>query len=62
MSVADIIKEPPKLTEADRRAVREVLLEIANQNPDVAFCNESALDGALMLDRLEDEDARGKSK
>jgi len=62
MSVADIIKEPPKLTEADRRAVREVLLEIANQNPDVALSNESALDGALMLDRLEDEDARGKSK
>jgi hypothetical protein len=55
MSVAEIIKELPKLTEADRRAVREVLLEIPNQNPDIALCNQTALEGALMLDRMEDE-------
>ena len=62
MSAADIIKELPKLNEADRRAIREVLLEIANQDPDVALCNQSALDGAMMLDRLEDEDARRQSR
>jgi hypothetical protein len=32
------------------------LLEIANQDPDVALCNQAALDGALMLDRMEDEE------
>ena len=50
-----------KLSEAERRAIREGLLEIANQDPDVALCNRAALDGALMLDRMEDEDARRQS-
>lgn len=62
MSAAEIIKELPKLTEPDRRAIREVLLQIANQDPDVALCNQAALDGALMLDRMEDEDARRKPR
>ena len=58
MSAAEIIRELPKLTEADRRAVREALLEIANENPDVALCNQTALEGAILLDRMEDDDAR----
>lgn len=62
MSVAEIIKELPNLSEADRRAIREVLLEIANRDPDVALCNQTALEGALMLDRLEDEDASRQSR
>lgn len=62
MSVAEIIKELPKLSEADRRVIREVLLDIANQDPDVAQCNQTALEGALMLDRMEDEDARGQAR
>jgi hypothetical protein len=62
MSATEIIKELPRLTEADRRAIREVLLELANQNPEVALCNQTALDGALMLDRMEDEDARRQSR
>jgi hypothetical protein len=45
VSASEIIKELPKLSEAERRAIREGLLEIANQDPDVA----------LMLDRMEDE-------
>jgi hypothetical protein len=57
MSAAGIIRELPRLTEADRRAIREVLLAIASENPDVALCNHSALDGALLLDRLENDDA-----
>ena len=55
MSASEIIKELPKLSEAERRAVREGLLEIANQDSDVALCNQAALDGALMLDRMENE-------
>ncbi len=62
MSATEIIKELPRLTEADRRAIRDVLLEIANQNPDIAACNQSALEGAMMLDRMEDEDARRQSR
>jgi len=62
MSATDIIKELPKLTEAERRHIREVLLEIANENPDVALCNQTALEGAMMLDRMEDDDARRKSR
>ncbi len=62
MSAAEIIKELPRLSEGDRRAIRAVLLEIANQNPDVALCNQAALEGAIMLDRMEDEDARRQSR
>jgi hypothetical protein len=62
MSAAEIIRELPRLTEADRRAIREVLLEIANENPDVALCNDAALEGALMLDRLENDNAGGESR
>jgi uncharacterized protein YfbU (UPF0304 family) len=61
MSASEIIKELPKLSEAERRAIREGLLEIANQDSDVSFCNQAALEGALMLDRIEDEDARRQS-
>ena len=61
MSAAEIIKELPKLSEAERRAIREELLAIANENPDIALSNETALQGALMLDRMEDEDARNQS-
>jgi hypothetical protein len=62
VSATEIIKELPRLTEADRRAIREVLLELANQDTEVALCNQTALDGALMLDRMEDEDARRQSR
>lgn len=58
----EIIRELPKLTEQERRAVRQVLLDIANQDEDIATCNQSALEGAMMLDRMEDEDALRKSR
>ena len=62
MSASEIIKELPKLSEAERRAIREGLLEIANRESDMAVCNQAALDGALILDRMEDEDARRQSR
>jgi len=58
----EIIKELPRLTEQERRAVRQVLLDIANQDGDIAACNQSASEGAMMLDRMEDEDARRESR
>ena len=62
MSATEIINELPNLSEADRRAIREALLEIANRNPDIALCNQAALEGAMLLDRMEDEDARRKRR
>jgi hypothetical protein len=56
------MKELPKLTDAERRAIRQRLLDLANQDPDVALCNQAALEGAMMFDRMEDDDARGKSR
>jgi hypothetical protein len=62
MSATDIISELPKLTELDRRAIRQTLLEIANRNEDIAACNLAATDGAMMFDRMEEEDARHPSR
>ena len=62
MSAAEIVNELPKLTEAERRAVREKLTELAAANEAVALCDQTALAGAMMLDRMEDEDACRKSR
>jgi len=62
VSATEIIEQLPKLSEAERRAIREVLLELANKNEDVAACNQSALEGAMMLDRMEEEDADRKPR
>lgn len=62
MSATEIINELPKLSEAERRTVRQKLLELAAENEDVKLCDEAALQGALMLDRMENEDARNKPR
>jgi len=62
MSATEIINELPKLTEAELRLVRRRLLELAVQNQDIELCNQAALDGAMMLDRMEDDDARRQSR
>ncbi len=56
MSATEIINELPKLTESERRAVRRKLVELAAQDEDVALCNQTALEGALMLEHMEDDD------
>jgi len=62
MSATEIINELPKLTEAELRLVRQRLLELAVQDQDIGACNQAALDGALMFDRLEEDDAFGRSR
>ena len=62
VSAAEIIKELPKLSREEMRLVRERMVELAAQIEDVAICDSAALEGAMMLDRLEDEDARGSSR
>lgn len=58
MSATEIIEELPRLTERERRAVQRRLFELAVQDEEVALCNQTALEGAMMLDRMEEEDAR----
>ena len=53
MSVAQIIGELPKLTMPDRFAVRRRLMELADGNEDIALCDAMALEGALLLDQME---------
>ena len=60
MSATEIINQLPNLNEAERRAVRHKLLEFAAQNKKIELCNQSALKGAMMLDRMEEEDARSQ--
>ncbi len=62
MSATEIISELPNLTEAERRKVRQKLVKLAAQYEDVALCDRAALEGAMMLDRMEDEDARRQSQ
>lgn len=58
MSATEIINELPKLTDTERRAVRQRLLDLANRDEDVALCNQAALEGAILLDKLEEQDTR----
>lgn len=62
MSAIEILNELPKLTEAERRAVRQKLIELAEENEAVAMCDQAAMEGAMMLDRMEEEDARNQSR
>ena len=62
MSATEIIEELPKLTEAERRAVRQKLLELAAENEDVRTCDQAAADGARLLDVMEEEDARTQKR
>jgi hypothetical protein len=61
MSAAEIIKELPKLTEAERREVARKLAEL-NADDDVEFSNQAALQSFQELDRQEDEARRVRLK
>jgi hypothetical protein len=54
VSAAEIIKELPKLSEAERRAVLKKLRELAVQDEDVRLCEQAAGEQAAELDRLEE--------
>jgi len=62
MSATEILSELPKLTEAERRALRRKLSELAAENMEIALCDQAALEGAMMLDRMEEEDARNQQR
>ena len=54
MSATETINALPKLTEAERRAVRQKLLDLAAQSDNMDLCNQAGLEGAQMLDRMEE--------
>ena len=54
MSASEIIKELPKLSEAERRAVLDKLHELAVRDEDVRLCEQAADEQAAELDRLEE--------
>ena len=55
MSAKEIIKELPKLTEAERRAVLQELRALARQIEDVRACDQAAQEQAAALDRMVEE-------
>jgi hypothetical protein len=54
VSASEIIKELPKLSEAERRAVLKKLRELSVQDEDVRQCDQAATEQAAKLDRLEE--------
>jgi mRNA-degrading endonuclease RelE of RelBE toxin-antitoxin system len=54
VSASEIIKELPKLSEAERRAVLNKLRELAVRDEDVRLCEQAAGEQAAELDRLEE--------
>ena len=55
--MTDIIEALPHLSEEERRAVRRRLLELAENDEAVALCDQTAIEAAQALDRMEEEDA-----
>lgn len=55
MSATEIIKELPRLTEAERRVVLQELRALTQQDEDVRACDQAAQEQAAALDRMEEE-------
>ncbi|MEW6304672.1 MAG: hypothetical protein AB1705_14445 [Verrucomicrobiota bacterium] len=58
MSASEIIRELPRLSDAERRAIRRRLAELAEENEAVRLCDATTLEAAQQLDKMEDEDER----
>jgi hypothetical protein len=52
VSAAEIIKELPELIEWERRVIRQMLSDIANQNQVSLRAISAVLQGAMMSDRI----------
>jgi hypothetical protein len=62
VSRSEIIQALPKLSPAERRAVRRVLSDLAAKEEAVQLCNQVATEAAMMFDRMEEEDARRQQR
>jgi hypothetical protein len=61
MNATQIIKYLPKLSKSERQKIFDALIRIHGELEDVAVCNKSALEGALLMDKLEKSKV-GRSK
>ncbi|MBI5766153.1 MAG: hypothetical protein HZA93_00035 [Verrucomicrobia bacterium] len=61
MSASEIIAELPNLDHQQRRAIALRLFELENEAQLLADTDRRANENFLLLDALEDEDARNKS-
>jgi hypothetical protein len=62
VSTTEILQELPRLSPAERRLVRRVLVELATNEEDVYLCDQAATEAAMMFDRMEEEAARSKQR
>ena len=62
MSKAEIAAELPKLTAQERRELARLIFEMEEQAELLRDCDRRANERFLMLDALEAEDAKGRSK
>ena len=56
MSMAEIIEELPKLSHQQRRELCQRIIAMEAQAEDLAACDQSALQGFVLLDQMEAED------
>jgi hypothetical protein len=60
VSANEILSELPKLTEAERRAVRRKPSELAAENEGIALCGQAASEGAMEIDSVSSVKQGGK--
>lgn len=59
MSTAQIIAELPKLSPSELLEVRRKLVELAEENEEIALCDAAALEAAQGFDRMEEAHGEG---
>ena len=62
MSKAEIAAELPNLTARERRELARLIFEMEEDAELLRDCDQRANENFLMLDALEAEDAKGRSK
>ena len=62
MSKAEIAAELPNLTARERRELARLIFEMEEDADLLRDCDQRANENFLMLDALEAEDAKGRSK
>ena len=58
MSVAEIMREIPRLSLPERRMLANKLLELEPERETLAMCDSLADEALQILDRMEESDAR----
>ncbi len=62
MSVTEIIQEIPRLSLAERRLLAAKIVELEPERETLEMCDHLAGEAMQVLDRMEDEDARGTKR